>query len=162
MSRASILVTVGAQMPFARLVDAVDRWAATRPDASVLAQIGDQDPPPEHLDHVTMLLPEQLRTHISEAEIVVAHAGMGTIITCLELGTPLIIFPREGARFETRNDHQMATADHFGDRPGIWVAGDQDELVRLLDDRARLGTETPTAPTTSPHLLDTIRDFVDA
>ncbi len=162
MSEAAILITVGAQMPFARLVDSVDRWAAQRPDASVFAQIGDQDPPPAHLHHVAMLLPEQLRSRIVEAEVVVSHAGMGTIITCLELGTPLIIFPREGARRETRNDHQVATAEHFGNRAGIWVASDEDELVRLLDDRSRLGTEAPTAPTTSPRLLDTIRDFVDA
>ncbi|MDW3219312.1 MAG: glycosyltransferase [Acidimicrobiales bacterium] len=157
-----ILVTVGAQMPFPRLVDAVDDWAAAHPDADVFAQIGDQVPVPTHLAHVPLVDPLELRTRIEDAELVVAHAGMGTIITCLELGAPLVIFAREGARRETRNDHQVATARHFGDRPGIWVAASIADLHDLIDRRDALRAQTPTAPETSPRLLDTIRDFIDA
>lgn len=157
-----ILVTVGAQMSFPRLVDAIDDWAAGRPDAEVLAQIGDQSPTPARVDHVPLVDPDELRRLIRQAEVVVAHAGMGTIITCLDLGTPLIVFPREGARRETRNDHQVATANHFRDRAGIWVAESEQALHDLLDRRAELRAQTPTAPETSPRLLATIRDFIDA
>ncbi|MEZ5245298.1 MAG: glycosyltransferase [Acidimicrobiales bacterium] len=157
-----ILVTVGAQMPFPRLIDAVDEWAERHPDAEVFAQIGDQTPPPTHLHHVALVDPAELRAKIEEAEVVVAHAGMGTIITCLDLGAPLVIFPREGARRETRNDHQVATALRFGERPGIWVADTPGSLHDLLDRRGDLRSQTPTAPETSPQLLDTIRTFIDA
>ncbi|GJM39569.1 MAG: hypothetical protein DHS20C19_29360 [Acidimicrobiales bacterium] len=157
-----ILVTVGAQMPFPRLVDAVDDWAGAHPDADVFAQIGDQVPVPTHVSHVPLVDPVELRSRIQDAELVVAHAGMGTIITCLELGAPLVIFPREGSRRETRNDHQVATAHHFGDRPGIWVADSTASLCDLIDRRHELRALTPTAPETSPGLLDTIRDFIDA
>lgn len=157
-----ILVTVGAQMPFPRLVDAVDAWAAAHPDVEVFAQISDQEPAPAHVDHVALVDPDELRSRIQAADLVVAHAGMGTIITCLDLGAPLVIFPREGARRETRNNHQVATAEHFGDRPGIWVADTTEALHDLMDRRAELRALTPTAADVSPQLLDTIRDFIDA
>jgi UDP-N-acetylglucosamine transferase subunit ALG13 len=157
-----ILVTVGAQMPFPRLVDAVDDWAAGHDDVDVFAQTGDQPDPPRHIAHVALLEPDELRRRIADADLVVAHAGMGTIITCLDLGTPLVIFPREGARRETRNDHQVATARRFGTRDGIWVADYTGALHDLLDRRDELRLATPSAPTTSPALLDTIRRFIDA
>lgn len=157
-----ILVTVGAQMPFPRLVDAVDEWASQNPDVEVLAQISSQDPPPRHLTHVELLSPDELRARIAAAEVVVAHAGMGTIITCLELGTPLIVLAREGKRRETRNDHQRATVEHFGTKPGIWAADDTAHLARLLDERDQLRSGATEAPATSAPLLDTIRRFIDA
>ena len=157
-----ILVTVGAQMPFSRLVDAVDAWAAEHPDVDVLAQVSDQETPPEHLEHVPLMDPDELRRCISDAELVVAHAGMGTIITCLELGTPLILLAREGTRRETRNDHQIGTARRFGEKPGIWVAESAEQLGALLDRRAEIRDSTPEAPTTSASLIEAIREFIDA
>jgi exopolysaccharide biosynthesis glucuronosyltransferase PssE len=160
--RRVIFVTVGAQMPFPRLIDAVDQWARTHPDVEILAQIGDQDPPPTNLEHVPKLAPSELRARVEGAELVVAHAGMGTIITCVESATPLILLAREGARRETRNDHQVATAMHFGSKPGIWVAQTTDDIAGLLDRREEIGNSTPEAPSVSASLLDEIRRFIDA
>ena len=157
-----ILVTVGAQMAFPRLVDAVDAWAKAHPDVAVLAQINDQDPTPLSVETVPLLPPSELRARITESDVVVAHAGMGTIITCLELGVPLILLPRRADLRETRNDHQSATVDHFGDRAGVWAAGEADEIGNLLDRRAELRAATPVAPPPDPGLIDAIRRFVDA
>ena len=38
-----IFVTVGSMMPFNRLIDTMDRWAAARPDVEMFAQIGGGD-----------------------------------------------------------------------------------------------------------------------
>ncbi|MEQ8841231.1 MAG: glycosyltransferase [Acidimicrobiales bacterium] len=156
-----ILATVGAQMPFPRLVSALDDWARANPAVEMLVQIGDQDPPPASVPHIALLDPETLRDRIRDAELTVAHAGMGTIITCLELGAPLVIFPRDGDQRETRNNHQIDTARRFGERDGIWVADDAAALHRLLDDRAELRAGTPTSPQTSPRLIAAIREFID-
>jgi exopolysaccharide biosynthesis glucuronosyltransferase PssE len=157
-----IFVTVGAQMPFPRLIDAVDQWAGSHPDVEILAQIGDQERPPTHFEYVPMLAPMELRAHVERAELVVAHAGMGTIITCVESATPLILLAREGARRETRNDHQVATATRFGSKPGIWVAQTTNDVGGLLDRREEIQRSTPQAPTVSESLLDEIRRFIDA
>jgi len=157
-----ILVTVGAQMPFPRLVDAVDAWAGENPGVEVLAQISDQTPPPGNIDHVSLIGPDELRQRISDAQVVVAHAGMGTIITCLELATPLILLAREGSRRETRNDHQLGTARRFGEKPGIWIADSADDVAALLDRRDEIAATTPEATAPSASLLATIQEFIDA
>ena len=87
---------------------------------------------------------------------------MGTIISCLELATPMILLPRRGSLRETRNDHQLATAEHFADKAGIWVADTEREVADLLDRRAEIIASTPQAPATSPSLIEEIQRFVDA
>ncbi len=158
-----VFVTVGAQMPFDRLVGAVDTWAGTHPEVTVVAQIGEGATPPRHLRHVPLLTPAEFRAEVAAADLVVSHAGMGTIITCLDLARPLVVFPRRGDRRETRNDHQVATAERLAGRPGIHVALESDELVELLDRRRDLARDLHAdPPRTSPRLLAAIREVCDA
>ncbi|MCG8094946.1 MAG: glycosyl transferase family 28, partial [Candidatus Thiodiazotropha endolucinida] len=63
----------------------------------------------------------------------VAHAGMGSILSSLSLGKPIIIMPRKASLGEHRNEHQMATAKRFQNRPGVYVAWDEKQLVVLLN-----------------------------
>lgn len=91
----------------------------------------------------------------------VAHAGMGTVLTALELGKPLLLLPRRGDLHETRNDHQLATARWLQDRPGIHIAWEAPELAPLLD--RMVGTVRLAAPSGSApdaRLIDAIRGFI--
>lgn len=45
-----------------------------------------------------------------DARLIVAHAGMGTIISAMTKGKPIIVFPRIAALGEHRNEHQLATS----------------------------------------------------
>jgi UDP-N-acetylglucosamine transferase subunit ALG13 len=128
-----IFVTVGAQMPFERLVRAVDEWASTRGRADVFAQIGPSDMKAKAVSTVQFMKPEEFRQRMSDADAIVAHAGMGTIITALELGKPIIVMPRRGDLRETRNDHQVATVKKLGDAKRVIVAWDERELIDKLD-----------------------------
>ncbi len=56
------------------------------------------------------------------ATAIVAHAGMGTILTALEMGKPLLVMPRRAALGEHRNDHQLATASRFAELGRVKVA----------------------------------------
>jgi UDP-N-acetylglucosamine transferase subunit ALG13 len=159
-----ILVTVGAQMPFERLVRTVDEWAAGHERNDVFAQIGPTTWRPRHIGWANFLPPEDFRKRVSEAAIVVAHAGMGSIITALELGKPILVMPRRGHLKETRNDHQVATAERFLAQGRIHVAFNEAELVTQLDQlevltlqkRDRLST------TASPELIGELRKFIEA
>jgi UDP-N-acetylglucosamine transferase subunit ALG13 len=64
--------------------------------------------------------------------VVVGHAGMGTILTALQLNTPLLVMPRRGAMGETRNDHQMDTARELECIDGVDVAFNEGELLEKL------------------------------
>lgn len=155
-----IFVTVGAQMPFDRLIQVVDAWAVRTGRDDVMAQIGPSDYVAQSLRTVDFVSPVELRRLISEASAVVAHAGMGTIITALEVGTPLLVFPRQGALGETRNDHQVATARHFGSAGHVLTAFDESELTRQLDLIERFRGPIQGSDRASLELLARIRDFV--
>lgn len=127
-----IFVTVGAQMPFDRMVRIVDDWAARAGRSDVFAQIGYGEYRPETIQYENLLTPTRFRKMATEASLIVSHAGMGTIITALELRKPIIIVPRRADLHETRNDHQIETAKRFGDIRSITVAMDEKELETIL------------------------------
>jgi len=61
---------------------------------------------------------------LGQSDAVIAHAGMGTIMMCIELNKPLLVIPREKGFGEHVNDHQVATAKKFESRGQILVAYD--------------------------------------
>jgi UDP-N-acetylglucosamine transferase subunit ALG13 len=128
-----IFVTVGGQLPFERLVRAVDAWAASRGRSDVFVQTGGGAYQPEHARFAASLAPVDFRAALGEARAVVAHAGMGTILSALELGKPLLVLPRRARYHETRNDHQVETARRFAARGMLTAAFEEDELAGLLD-----------------------------
>ena len=91
----------------------VDAWTGTRASMPVFAQIGDTRWHPGHMEWTPRLSPCDYRQRLSEADAVVTHAGMGTILTALEFGKPVLVMPRRGELLETRNDHQLGTAAAF-------------------------------------------------
>lgn len=156
-----IFVTVGAQMPFDRMVRAVDHWAARSDRRDVLAQIGPTSWRPENLRWVQFMDPTDFRTKVTEAKVIVAHAGMGSIITAMELGKPILVMPRRGDLRETRNDHQLATARHFLAQGRISVAFDESEMIEKLDQLDRLSTADRVSSQASPQLIDALRNFIE-
>ena len=111
-----IFVTVGTQLTFDRLIRAVDAWAEANPGQEVFAQINEGGYQPRHIAFAAHVDPLTFSRRFAEATVVVAHAGMGTIIPALEAGKPLLLLPRLAALGEHRNDHQVGTA-RFGTDP---------------------------------------------
>lgn len=131
-----IFLTLGTQHPFDRLVEAVDVWCRGRPDVVVFGQIPSPNRAqytPKHFEWASKLDPADYNARFNAAPFVIAHAGMGSIITALSLGKPLIMMPRKAQYNEHRNDHQIATARRFQDTAGIHAAFTPDDLVVLLD-----------------------------
>lgn len=157
-----IFATVGAQMGFDRLIRAVDAWAAQHPETPVFAQIGPGDYTPEHCEWTRFIEPADFRTRVDGATAIVGHAGMGTIITALQHGKPVVIMPRKGDMQETRNDHQVATAERFGIKAGIAVAMDETEIPARLDSVLSLGAPSKVGSAASAQLIETIRTFIHA
>ena len=156
-----IFVTVGAQMPFDRLIRAVDEWAASRGRSDVFAQIGPSDYCSKVIETTRFIDPPNFRKRAERAKVIVAHAGMGTIITALEYGKPIIVMPRRGDLRETRNDHQVATVKHLAEQGRIVVAFDERELIDKLDHLEGLREMERIDPHASPALIAAIRNFIE-
>jgi UDP-N-acetylglucosamine transferase subunit ALG13 len=157
-----IFVTVGTDLPFDRLVLAVDTWAGERGRSDVFAQVGRSRCQPRHLRSQPFLEPEEYRDCFNQASVIVAHAGMGTILSALQWGKPLLVMPRRASLGEHRNEHQLATARHLASLDKINVSFDEASLREELD---RLATLTPRArigPHAGEALVGALRDFISS
>jgi len=140
-----ILATVGTQLPFPRLLRALDRIA----DAHGLKIV----------DQREFVGPAEFDALAREASVIVGHAGIGTIIGADRVSRPLILFPRHASLGEHRNEHQLATARAVEVREGISVAWDEERLEALLTGPALPPLKRGDSPT-RPALLAAIAAFV--
>lgn len=163
-----IFVTVGTQLPFPRLVSAMNRIAATL-DEEVIAQTG--APPPEddaasvwpHLTCHERMRPADFDASFARARAVVAHAGIGSILSARRWGKPLVVLPRRHALGEHRNDHQLATARQLSGLPGLHVAWETEDLPALLTAGALAppGGEEASTPARD-RLVLRLRNFIES
>jgi UDP-N-acetylglucosamine transferase subunit ALG13 len=134
---AMIFVTIGSMLPFDRLVRLMDQWASRNSDKDVFAQIGNGSYQPRTMRWTRLLGRSEFTYTMKEAEFVVAHAGVGTVIMAQELGKRTILLPRRGAFHEHTNDHQLHTANWLAGKSGIFVASADEELWAIADRLAR-------------------------
>lgn len=160
--RASIFVTVGTELPFDRLIRAVDDWAGeTGRGGDVFAQIGHGAYEPENVAWRPMLTGSDFRRLFASADLIVSHAGMGTILAALEDDRPLVVVPRRADLREHRNDHQLATVERLSQR-GLISAVGETELAAILGSPAypSYARTFPSRPCSD--LLSTVRRFIGA
>lgn len=151
-----IFLTIGSHEPYDRLVSAVDKWCEQHPDAELFGQITDKGSyTPRHFKWTPYLGAKDYDAACARAAFFVAHAGMGSIITALTLGKPIVIMPRRAYLGEMRNDHQVATMAQFRDRPLVFAAEDEGSLLRQIDAarsaEAKTGAVLP--PFAQPRLI---------
>ncbi|MCU1089528.1 hypothetical protein K7565_19080 [Stenotrophomonas maltophilia] len=127
-----ILVTVGTQFGFDRLIQWMDSWALLNPGIDVYAQIGAGAYKPVHMRWAREIPPSEFPSTVARAKLIVSHAGMGTIISARLSSKNIVIVPRLASLGEHRNEHQLATARRFSDLPGCRVAESQEQLAAHL------------------------------
>jgi UDP-N-acetylglucosamine transferase subunit ALG13 len=156
-----IFVTVGEQLPFDRLIIAIDNWAADS-GAEVFAQTGNSQFKPKYIQYKKHIDPVEFKRIFLAADAVIAHAGMGTIITAMELRKPLLVMPRKALLGEHRNDHQLATAKRFLEQGYVDVAFDEIELIEKLGRYKNAPQNAGKAinTQTSDRLIQIIRGFI--
>lgn len=127
-----IFLTVGTQLPFERLIKSMDEWTAENADVEVFAQVGETQYQAKYMATQKNLNPKEYQEKFNEASVVVSHVGMGTIISGLSIGKPMVLMPRQAALKEHRNDHQLATARKFEKFNLIDIAHSSEELFAHL------------------------------
>jgi UDP-N-acetylglucosamine transferase subunit ALG13 len=138
----------------------MDRWAVKNPTVEVFAQIGEGRFIPTACRWKRMVTPPEFDARCREAEVIVAHAGMGTILAALQCQRPLVILPRRADLHEHTTDHQIATAERFGGREGITVVYDMSELWSALDEKTYRAGTNQLSNFASPELIGRLRSFI--
>jgi UDP-N-acetylglucosamine transferase subunit ALG13 len=153
-----ILLTVGTQLPFDRLVAAVDR-IAPQLSAPVIAQIGAGRYIPQNMEWKAHLDPIEFDRMFRDASVVVSHAGIGTVLAAQKHRKPVVLFPRRADLREHRNDHQSATAAQLTGRRGVYVARTEEELLEILSsDKLEAAGDGPIGG--RARLISHISDYV--
>ena len=156
---AGIFVVTGTQLPFDRLIKILDEIAPELHE-EIVAQVNGSQYLPRHVNTIDILPPDEFDRLFSQARLIVAHAGIGTIISAMQYQKPIIIFPRIAALGEHRNEHQLATATKMKEAGWVYVATDKDELKSLL-----LATDLHPLCTigsgVSESLVKSLTDFIE-
>lgn len=128
-----VLATVGAILPFDRLVSMVAEVKARGEiPEEILVQSGRGGLAPAGLTTVESLSFDEMQDALRKADIVICHGGTGSLITALRQGCRVIAVPRLFSKGEVYDDHQAEITNAFAERGLIMVANTADELSEAL------------------------------
>lgn len=148
-----LFATVGATLPFDRLVDTVGALKAEGAITErVIVQTGEGGHTPAGVDAFETLPFDEVQSILREARIVVCHGGTGSLITALRQGCQVIAMPRLSRLGEHYDDHQAEITAAFAARGLVLVANTPEEMRKaLVEARSR----KPVLATTDPQALRT-------
>jgi UDP-N-acetylglucosamine transferase subunit ALG13 len=143
-----MFATVGATLPFDRLVRVVDKAKADGliPE-NVILQTGIDGAVPESPDvvHSETLPFDNILDILRRADLVVCHGGTGSLITALREGCRVIAVPRRYDLGEHYDDHQVEVTRAFEARGLLSVAECDEAFPRALAEaRARTAVRATT------------------
>lgn len=158
-----IFVTVGNHyQSFDRLIKKADE-IAPRFAHEIVIQKGYSEYCPQNAKHFDFVPISKAVEYIKTSDVVISHAGIGTIILCKEYGIPLIIFPRRKKYREHGTDHQMEVAQVLEERRdvNIHVVYEEGQLekkvIELLENKVKVA---PQENVGRANLIKTIRAFI--
>tara|TARA_B110000971_G_C19985476_1_gene489365 strand:- start:883 stop:1410 length:528 start_codon:yes stop_codon:yes gene_type:complete len=155
-----IFVVTGTQAPFDRLLSIIDRWAINQDTYSIVAQTANSEINFKNMNCFDYLEPDVFNEYFNNADVIIGHAGMGTIIKALENKKKLVVFPRLVKYNEHRNDHQYHTAFGFEKLGLINVAYNEKDLLGYLDDLDSILRKEKIDDKAEQKLLSRISDFI--
>lgn len=153
-----IFLTLGTQIAFNRIIEAVDQAVAGL-DEEVFGQIGNSTYQPKNFETQKFMSQSGFDDKFKAARVVVAHAGMGTILSAMKAQKPLIVMARKFEFGEHRNDHQSATVAQMRSLPGLHVADTSDDIRALLTQEA-LEPMSQSASPNRERLITTLRSEI--
>jgi UDP-N-acetylglucosamine--N-acetylmuramyl-(pentapeptide) pyrophosphoryl-undecaprenol N-acetylglucosamine transferase len=127
-----VVVTLGTQgnYPFRRAVEAVTRVLpqVAGADTEVLWQVASTDTSDLGIRARDRVQASELHQAIAEADVVICHAGVGSVLNALDRGKSPVLLPRSRAYGEHVDDHQWLIAEQLALR-GLAIPCNPDDLT---------------------------------
>lgn len=135
MNKIKIFVPLGTQrFPFGRLIVAlnslVEKGLYQNDEIVIQSPVYPVKP---IFKHVSLIPYDEFNQYIDDAEVVVTHSGVNSIISCMEREKPLIICPRLSKYGEHVDDHQNEIANLMRDKYDVLVCRDMHDLAAFVD-----------------------------
>lgn len=132
-----IFVITGTQkFSFNRLLEAVDRIAQIS-DYEFIVQSGHSTYKPKYCKSAAFYCADEFKKLISSADVVITHAGVGSMIECLSRGKRTVAVPRLSRYKEHVDDHQQELAQTLADGDYLVLLNDAEELSLKLDEATK-------------------------
>ena len=167
-SDLSTFVSLGnALQPFVRLLEAIARLAPRLPQP-VIVQHGHTPFRDGACRPMPFLGMNEFIEHIHEADLLIMHAGAGSIMHAVEAGKVPVVMPRRAAFGEHVNDHQVEFAQALAETGKVIVADTPDDLARAVKEamarqkhtrEIRGGTVEGTTPPLTATIERVLKDY---
>lgn len=158
-----ILICVGAsEYRFDRLLKMVDELCDEKvlDGTQIIAQIGNTDYQPRNYEGFHLLGREEFQEYMEKSDLVITHAGTGSVIPPLKLGKKVIIVPRREKFKEHLDDHQLELRDVFTDAGYTLSANNKEELIEALH---QIETFVPKEfQSNNNHVNQIVVDFIES
>lgn len=129
-----IFVTLGTQdKPFTRLLEAIEKEIRNgNIQDDVIVQSGFTKYKSEKMRIFDLISQEDFVNYIKQADVIISHGGVGSIITALNFGKKVIAVPRLAQYGEHVNDHQLQIIKCFEHKQYILPLYDIEKLNEVL------------------------------
>jgi len=128
-------ITVSSQkFQFDRLLKMVDQLIEKEqiPSYKVYAQIGNSHYIPEQYDYKYFLTKEEIDKIYNISDVIITHAGTGSIINAIKRDKKVIVVPRDVKYGEHVDNHQYQIAEKFSQLNYCLMAKNYEELNESL------------------------------
>ena len=130
-----ILVMLGTQNnSFHRLLEEIDKLINKGViKEKVVVQAGYTKYKSKNMEIFSLIPQEKLEEYQKQANLIITHGGVGSIITSLKLGKKVIAVPRLHEYGEHVNDHQKQIVENFDKEGYIIGIKDVSELEKAIE-----------------------------
>lgn len=126
-----IFIVLGTQkFQLNRLLKLVDEYVSEGIiQEKVFAQIGNSTYEPVNYEYVRFMGKSEFDNAIKNANLLITHSGVGSIITALKEDKPVVVYPRLKKYKEHVDDHQLDIARAFEKKNYLVCCYDGDDLL---------------------------------
>ena len=155
------LVILGTQdKEFTRLLKMVeDEIKKGLIKGDVIVQAGQTKYKSNYMEILDLIPNAKFNKLIKEADLVITHGGVGSIISALKQGKKVIAVPRLSKYGEHVNDHQLEIVEEFGKLGYIKSATNKRELTKALEEIDSF--EAKKYKSNNNKMIKLIEDFID-
>ena len=156
-----ILVTLGTQNnSFHRLLEEVQKNIDNgNIKEEVIVQNGYTKFDSKQMKLIKEIPQDEFNKLIDQANLVITHGGVGSIITAITKGKKVIAIPRLKKYNEHVNDHQIEIIDSFNEKGYIIGIHSVEELGKALEEAENFKPQKYVKNTGS--ILKLVEDFID-
>jgi len=155
-----VFVSVGTHaQQFNRLVKEADAIAKEKKGMQFFAQIGNCRFEPKNFAFKRFLNEREFEAEIKKADLVISHAGAGTIINAMLHKKKLIVVPRLKSFGEHTNDHQLDLAEALAAEKKCIAVFNLKDLSNAIAKATRF---KPNIASNKHFLIKKVKEFIDS